>query len=778
MAGLFDLPNRSSRASDSKVAGKANQVIKPAKTTRSTSVSSSSSLLEKIASINTLVSKTLGQYESEYVVIRDETGLEGYIDSSIENGVVAIDTETSGLDPITDVIAGLCLYTPGMRAAYVPINHVHYVTGEKIENQLSAEFVAEQLERIVKQKVKTIFFNAKFDIRVIKHQLGLDITPYWDAYIAARLLNENELENGLKALHKKYCAPEDAGEVFSYEDLFKTVAFPMIPIQTAYLYAARDPLITYELFQFQQPYLTEDSETCIEHELQGPAWVFWNIEMPLVPVVAKMESTGIAFDMAFAKKLEVEYERKLEEKKKAFEDLCLDYATEIKRYRTASKDAAKLESPINIGSPTQIAILLYDVLKIPPVSKDKPRGTGEEILLKIDHPLSKAILEYRGIAILLKTFITKMPTIVNKKTGRIHASFNQMGADTGRFSSSDPNMQNIPSHNKDIRKMFKATDGYYLLSADYSAQEPRLTAHMSQDKKMIEAYCQGRDMYVEVASIAFDLPYDECKEFRADGSKNPEGKERRNIAKAIVLGVCYGKGISSIAEDLGITKQKAQKIYDRIMTSFPGLRNFMDDSERMARTKGYVTTVWGRKRRLPNIQLPAYEFTRTTTTQTRDGFDPLFDGEVEVAPKYETRTDEVDEATCKKYTKLLNSAYGNREKIDIKERARKEGIVIKDNGGFIAEAVRQTVNSRIQGSAAEQTKLAMILIGNDEKLNEWGFRLILPVHDELIGECPKENIKPVAERFSRLMETAAKLAVPSKCDVEITECWYGDTIHI
>lgn len=332
-------------------------------------------------------------------------------------------------------------------------------------------------------------------------------------------------------------------------------------------------------------------------------------------------------------------------------------------------------------------------------------------------------------------------------------------------------MQNIPSHNNEIRKMFIASPGHVLLSSDYSAQEPRITAHMSRDEKMIKAYQEGKDLYVEIASIAFNMPYDECKEFRADGTKNPEGKERRGAAKAIVLGVCYGKGVAAIAEDLKVTKKKAQEIYDKVMVSFPGLKQFMEDSETMAREQGFVTTVWGRKRRLPNMQLPQYEFSYIGGVP--NDFDPLFDDDEE-----DGGTLEVDWATQEKYLRQLQRAYSWKEKENIKARAKAEGILIKDNGGYIAEATRQCVNSRIQGSAADQTKLAMISVGNDKRLKELGFKLLLAVHDELIGECPKENVKEVAERFSKLMVDAAKdLDVPSKCDVEITERWYGEPLH-
>ncbi len=769
MGGLFNLPPRATKAGDSLLAKKASKKNRAA---AGISIKGGGGLLERISTINAMVNKVLGKYQDRYEVIRDEESFEKYIDEAIKVGYIAIDTETNSLDPITCTLAGLCLYVPGAKAVYIPLHHVSYVTGIEIENQVSDEFADNQMARIKGAGVKVIMFNAKFDIRVIKNQLGTELTAYWDGYLAARLLNENEPESNLKALHKKYCMRGE-GDAFRFDSLFKGIPFTHIPVNTGYLYAARDAEITYELFEFQRPFLTEDDPICIERDLTGPAFVFNHIEMPLINIVAEMEDTGIAFDFEYAESLSKKYNQKLEAAKEKFYRLCDDFGQDLDDYRERKGAANKLEYPINISSAQQLAIMLYDILKIKSVDKNKPRGTGEEILQKIDHPVAKAILEYRGVAKLLSTYIEKMPAIANPKTGRIHASFNQIGADTGRFSSSDPNMQNIPSHNNEIRKMFRASDGYVLLSSDYSAQEPRITAHMSKDEKMIKAYRDGKDLYVEIASIAYNLPYDECKEFRADGTKNPKGKERRNAAKAIVLGVCYGKGVAAIGEDLGVSKKKAQEIYDKVMVSFPGLRQFMEDSENMARDLGFVTTVWGRKRRLPNMQLPPYEFSYIGGAPK--DFDPLFDDEEE----FEGGVMEVDEETKQRYLNQLNRAYSWKEKENIKARAKEQGILIKDNGGYIAEATRQCVNSRIQGSAADQTKLAMIAVGNDKKLKDLGFRMLLAVHDELIGECPKENAKEVAERFAHLMVEAAKdLSVPSKCDVEITERWYGEPLQL
>jgi DNA polymerase I-like protein with 3'-5' exonuclease and polymerase domains len=580
------------------------------------------------------------------------------------------------------------------------------------------------------------------------------------------LLNENEPDNGLKALHNKYVL-KGKGESFDYGSIFKGIPFSHIPINIAYLYAAHDAVITYELYKFQEPFLTKDHPTCIERNLQGVAYVFREIEMPLINIVAQMEDTGIALDLEYARGLEEKYGQELEKVEQEFFEELAQYKDDIDQYRKQMGPACKLDERINLNSPTQLAILLYDVLGITPVDKKSPRGTGEDILEKINIPLTRILLEYRRLQKLMSTYITKLPASLNPRTGRLHASFNQVGTDTGRFSSADPNMQNIPARNKDIRQMFVASPGYCLLSSDYSQQEPRLTAHMSRDEKMINAYKQGKDLYAEIASIAFNQPYENCLEY-VNGVYSEEGYRRRQTSKAIVLGVCYGKGVPAIAEDLGITRQEAQKVYDEIMFHFPGLKQFMIESQNMARELGYVDTVWGRKRRLPNMQLEPYEFSYSGKVPTN--FDPLaFDQEV---------SNEVPEGIKRKYSAMLDRASWS-EKQRIIAQARNEGIIIKDNSGYIAEATRQCVNSRIQGSAADMTKKAMLLVGKDSQLREWGFRLLLTVHDELIGECPKENAKQVAERFSALMIEAAKdLDVPSKCDVVITERWYGEPLEI
>ena len=763
---LFNVPKRPGREQDTAIATKSKSKVKAPTTVKG------SGLLGQINQIKAMVEKYLGKYKDDYIVIQDVVSLDEYFAKCIQNRVISVDTETTGLDPILDKIVGLCIYTPGQPAAYVPINHVSYVTGVRVDNQLTEQEVATSLKILLDFHPDIIMFNAKFDMRVIRNQLGVkDIYCTWDAYLAGRLLNENEESKGLKALHQKYVLDGKEDE-FKFDALFKGITADKIPINTFYLYAAHDAIITYELYQYQKQYLYYDPTVTPEarNGMNGVSWVFFNIEMPCIKVVCDMEDNGVKFDFDYQQKLSEKYNRLLEEKTQEFYNVCSAYDEEIEEYKKKNPNH-KLDTPINIGSPTQIAILLYDIMQIEPPDPKSPRGTGEAILQKIDSPIAKAILDYREMSKLVSTYIDKLPNCVNPKDGRIHCSFNQYGADTGRFSSSDPNLQNIPSHNKDIRKMFVASDGYVLMSSDYSQQEPKVMTQMCGDPKMIKAYQEGKDLYAEIAALSFNTTYENCLEFRPDGTTNPDGKSRRSQAKSILLGVLYGRGVPSIAEQLGTTTKKAQAIKDSVFKGFPAIPKFEEDSLDMAYEKGYVTTLWGRKRRLPDLQLPEYEF------KWKDGTRPdadLLDFSEEESESEVYVPDELQQ----KYIRRLRQAYfGQKRKIF--EEANKEGIWVIDNTMKIADAQRQCVNARIQGSAADMSKLGMILVGNDERLKELGFRLLIPVHDELIAECPEENVKECSERFAMLMAKAAesRLTIPIKCDVEVTREWYGESIY-
>lgn len=725
-----------------------------------TLVRTGTNLASQIQTMTMIAESKLAHHKDDYILIRTVEELEEYRKAIADAEECAIDTETTGLNPLLVDLVGVCLYVPGKKSAYIPVGHKSHITGQRVQNQLELKDLVEFFNKL--KDIKWIFHNAKYDIRVLRHTLGVYLEPYWDTQLGACCIDENE-SHRLKDLHLKYCDSTDT-ESLTFDKLFGGITFDMVPIKVAYLYAAGDAIKTYELYQYQKGLLNR-------RVLSGPYNVFHNIEMPLITVVADMEDRGVCLDSEVCEYLHEKYHRIKEERQQQADEAIAMYKEQIDNYKMKNPNH-KLSDPISLTSPTQLAILFYDILGLESPDKKSPRGTSEEILKHFakgkEKNLCEAILGIRNVDKLLNTYIDKMPQIA-LDDGRVHASYNQYGAKTGRFSSSDPNLQNIPSHNKEIRKMFKAQDGYVLIGADYSQQEPMVTAHLSDDKKMQDAFINGKDIYATIAGLAFHQPYEECLEFREDGTVNSAGKERRTQAKSIVLGILYGRQIPSIAEQLAVSTREAQDIYDAVLRAFPQLAQFIDESQGMAKELGYVTTAWGRRRHLKDMQLEQYEFSYSGNVTN---FDPLaFGKSVSV---------EVPENVKKSYIKQLERAYGWQKKNQIIQQALSQGIKIKDNSGYIAQAERQCVNARVQGSAADMAKLAMIAINNDEKMKELDFHLLIQVHDEVIGECPKENMKEASERLSYLMRTAPShlIKLPFKCDCEITRNWYGDSIEL
>lgn len=809
---LFDIPKRANKKDDMSLIKKSYKVS-PFKTTAT--IKSGSSLLDRITSIKVNVARNLGHLADEHILIRDESVLKEYIDSCINNKVISIDTETTGLDPMLDDIAGICIYTPNEKGAYIPINHINYITNEKIKNQLSADIILEQFKRI--KDIDVIMFNANFDIRVLRNQLGWkDAYCTWDCYLAMRLLNENEHSNALKKLHQKYVlkGKEDA---FKFDELFKGIPFTMIPLNTAVLYAGHDPVITYEFYEYQKQFLNDTTD---RQDMKDIYWVFNNIEMPCIDAIANMEDNGISFDMNYQQELHDKYTNLLDTKLKEIYTEIDKYKDKIDEYNNGyheevinpsgqgqSFDDVKtgrliknkpLDNPINISSPAQLSILFYDIIKVGEIDKKKPRGTGEDILKRIDIPLAKLILDYRGIEKLLSTYIDKLPNCINPNDNRIHCKFNQYGADTGRMSSSDPNLQNIPSHNKDIRKLFTASEGYVLMSSDYSQQEPKCLSALCRqqgDSQMYDTFMQDKDLYSEIASKSFNTTYEECLEHfpkdtpikkkgnkwyyatlddydkLADGQNDvyADGKERRTQAKSILLGVLYCRGVPSIAKQLGCSVEKAQEIKDSVFKGFPAIKRFEETSLDMAHTIGYVTTVCGRKRRLYDLMLDEYEFEYINGQKQSDDLLDFDDEDTET---------EIPEHIKRRYISRLNRCRSYRDKQKVIESLKEDGIKVIDNSIKIASATRQCVNSRIQGSAADLTKLALIELNKSEELKRLGFRLLIPVHDEVIAECPEENMNECSRLLAETMSRAAEkiLEMPIKCDVEITKQWYGEPV--
>lgn len=742
--------------------------------------SSKLSLHEQLSSIRANVLRILGVYKDNTQVIYTREDLHDYINAALENGIIAVDTETNNsLDPITCKLMGPCIYTPGQKNAYIPLNHVNPDTLERLPNQLTEQDIREEFARLV--DIKILMHNGKFDYQVIKCTTGVQLKVYWDTMIAVRMLNENEKRANLK--HQYIEKIDPTIEKYSIDHLFENVEYAVVEPEIFALYAATDAFMTYKLYEWQKR----------QFELPGHERlfdVFLNVEMPVMEVAAEMELTGICIDSEYSSRLSAKYHKKLDELNEEIERELAKYDEIIAKWRrtdeanyhpekidkkTGDKKFGKSKSeqladPVALTSPTQLAILIYDILKHPPVDKDSPRGTSEDILLKIDMPLSKLILKQRGLLKLINTYIDKLPACVNEKTGRLHAHFNQIGADTGRFSSSDPNLQNIPSHEKSNRMLFAASPGHVLVGSDFSQQEPRLLANYAQDENMIGAYKAGKDLYATIATQIHHNDYWDNMEF-TDETKtvpNPEGKKRRSAVKSLMLGIMYGMGPASLADSIHGTVQDAQKIIDDFYNGFPKVKKWIDETYSFARENGYVEDLWGRRRRLPDIQLPKYELRfkddgRHTSTVN---FNPILG----CMGLFQKGSDPLLEV----YRKKLDAARGKKDVDRITELAAREGVLIKNNGYFISQAERQCVNSRVQGGAATMSKKAMIRVYNDPILKELGFKLMIAVHDELIGECPAENAEQVADRLCDVMKHSAlpECTVPFKCDPTIEPVWY------
>ena len=285
--------------------------------------------------------------------------------------------------------------------------------------------------------------------------------------------------------------------------------------------------MTYKLFEYQKSIIDKKGN-------EGLANIVYNIEIPLIPILNEMYIDGVNMNMDMINELSNKYgERLAIAEKKVYEEIG-KYEDKIQAYRIKHYNV-KLDNPIKISSPSQLKILFYDILKYKTKSG---KGTGVEDLQEIGTPLTDALLEYRKMSKLIDAFLVSLPKKIEPKDGKIHTVLNQYGASTGRFSSSSPNLQQIPSRGEssEIRQIFGASKGNILLSSDFSQQEPRSLASLSGDEKMQEAYFTGKDLYSTMASEIYKVPYEDCREFYPDGTTNKEGKKRRSATKSILLG--------------------------------------------------------------------------------------------------------------------------------------------------------------------------------------------------------------------------------------------------
>ena len=324
---------------------------------------------------------------------------------------------------------------------------------------------------------------------------------------------------------------------------------------------------------------------------------------------------------------------------------------------------------------------------------------------------------------------------------------------------------------------------YVLVGSDFSQQEPRLLSHYSQDKNMINAYKQGKDLYATIAMGVYKMGYWDCMERHEDGSPNPEGKKRRHSVKAILLGIMYGRGAQAIADQIGSSKERAQQIVDDFYSSFPSVKTWMDESLANLKKKEYVEDFYGRRRRLPDIGLQSYKVTNMNPTinynpflncpnvEIKDSKVLEWEGKVREAIQKSQRFQKDKNPNFKGNDEMGNATYEKLAKEALKDKIKIEAFT-----GRRAQAERQCVNAMIQGGAATMTKIAMNKIFRDPILNQYGFKMLIGVHDELIGQCKEEYKDICADRLCEVMKTCVSdiVDVPFKCDPSVVRRWYED----
>lgn len=469
------------------------------------------------------------------------------------------DTETDGIDPLTAELVGMSFSITKNEAWYVPV---------PANREEATKIVARFSPALQNPEIQKIGQNIKFDILVLR-KYGVKVAgPLFDTMIAHYLLNP-ELRHNMDYLAETYLKYKTV----SIEELIgpkgkKQGNMRNVPLNQISEYAAEDADITLQLKDYFEPLLKQESVEDLFH----------NIEMPLIYVLAEMEATGVTLDTSALKESSEILSGQLVSLEKKIHEL------------------AGLE--FNINSPKQIGEVLFDRMKLDEKAKKTKTGgysTSEEVLEKLrsKHPIIGKILEYRGLKKLLSTYIDALPELINKETGKIHTSFNQAVTATGRLSSTNPNLQNIPVRDemgREIRRAFTAdNDDCIFFSADYSQIELRIMAHLSNDAHMVEAFVSGEDIHAATAAKIYNVPINEVT------------SDMRRKAKTANFGIIYGISVFGLAERLNIPRAESKELIDGYFNTYPEIRKYMDESIRVAKEHGYVETIFKRKRFLPDI---------------------------------------------------------------------------------------------------------------------------------------------------------------------------------
>lgn len=500
-----------------------------------------------------------------YVTILDEETLHSWIGKLKSAALFAFDTETDSLDNISANLVGISFaIEPGV-AAYVPVAHDYLDAPDQIPRDRALELLKPLLED---EKLLKVGQNLKYDRGVLENYgielRGIAFDTMLESYVLNSVVGRHDMDSlsqrWLK--HKTVTFEEIAGKGKNQ------LTFNQIALEEAGHYAAEDADVTLQLHLAMWPELQQHA---------GPLNVFQNIEMPLVPVISRIERNGVNIDPAVLHKHSEELTLRLAE-------------LEQKAHEIAGE-------AFNLSSTKQLQTILFEKQGIKPLKKT-PGGapsTSEEVLeeLALDYPLPKVILQYRGLAKLKSTYTDKLPLMINPKTGRVHTSYHQAVTATGRLSSTDPNLQNIPVRNEEgrrIRQAFIAPKDYVIVSADYSQIELRIMAHLSRDKGLLKAFAEGQDIHRATAAEVFGLPLESVS------------NEQRRSAKAINFGLIYGMSAFGLSRQLNIPRKESQKYMDLYFERYPGVLEYMERTRAQAKESGYVETLDGRRLYLPDIK--------------------------------------------------------------------------------------------------------------------------------------------------------------------------------
>lgn len=502
---------------------------------------------------------------SGYETVLDEASFNGWLTQLKNADVFAFDTETDGLDYMTANLIGVSFAVEEGKAAYVPVAHDYLDAPE----QLDRDWVLAQLKPLLEDKnLAKVGQNLKFDASIVARynidMQGIKFDTMLESYVYNSVVGRHDMDSlALRYLEHKNISFEDIAGKGK-----KQLTFNQIDLEQAGPYAAEDADITLRLHNALYPKLEADDKL---------KKVFETIEMPLVPVLSRMERTGVYIDSMLLGAQSIELAQRLDE----IEKLAYELA----------------DQEFNLSSPKQLQAILFEKMGLP-VIKKTPSGTpstNEEVLqeLALDYPLPKLLLEYRGLAKLKSTYTDKLPKMVNAATGRVHTSYHQSGTVTGRLSSSEPNLQNIPVRNSEgrrIRQAFVAKPGYKILAVDYSQIELRIMAHLSGDQALLDAFREGKDIHAATAAEILGLAIDDVT------------TEQRRRAKAINFGLIYGMSAFGLAKQLDMGRNEAQDYMNVYFERYPGVLEYMESTRNSAAEQGYVETLFGRRLYLPDIK--------------------------------------------------------------------------------------------------------------------------------------------------------------------------------